>query len=300
MLVETDFQADNNNKEILPMNQSGFPYVCMHTELELYHNRSFPWHWHSAFEIDYIAEGETEFRTADNLFQLQKGDVLFINSGVMHAYRGRAGEACEIYAHLFDMHFLSGMYNSVFEQKYVLPIMESDELQAYVIRPNKLENLKMVESIFKMIDAAKKEPFGYEFEIRAELCKFWCLFLQETEEIRAKNTPRSSVDVERIKLMMQYVHEHYMEHVTLDDIAASANISGRECTRCFRRCIDNSPVSYLNAYRVRMATQMLIETSDSILTISEKCGFSTNSYFGKVFHEVLGCTPMEYRKASPR
>lgn len=147
-----------------------------------------------------------------------------------------------------------------------------------------------------MIDAVKKEPFGFEFEIRAELCKFWCLFLQETEKIRAKNTLRSSVDEARIKLMMQYVHEHYMEHVTLDDIAASVNISGRECTRCFRRCIDNSPVSYLNAYRVRMAARMLAETSDSILTISEKCGFSTNSYFGKVFREELGCTPMEYRK----
>lgn len=300
MLIETNFRADNNNKEILPMDQSSFPYVCMHTELENYHDRSFPWHWHSAFEIDYIAEGEIEFRTADSLFHLQKGDVVFINSGIMHAYRGKEGEACEIYAHLFDMHFLSGMYNSIFEQKYVFPIMKSTELQAFLIRPNSYQRIQMVEAILKMTELSKQEPFGYEFEIRARLCRFWCMFLQETEELRAGNTTRNSADMERIKIMMQFIQEHFMEKVTLDSIAASASISGRECTRCFQRCIDNSPINYLNAYRVRMAAQMLTDTRDSILTISENCGFSTNSYFGKVFHEIMGCTPMEYRKGNAK
>ena len=45
-----------------------------------------------------------------------------------------------------------------------------------------------------------------------------------------------------------------------------------------------------------MAAQMLLQTGDNIITISENCGFSSNSYFGKVFHESMGCTPMEYRR----
>ena len=296
MLIETNFRADNNNKEILPMNQGGFPYVCMHTELKLYHDMSFPWHWHSAFEIDYIAEGESEFRTSDSVIYLQKGDVVFINSGVMHAYRGKEEDACEIYAHLFDMHFLSGEYNSILEQKYMFPIVKSMGLQALLIRPNSYRRIQMVEAILKITELTKQEPFGYEFEIRAELSRFWCLLLQETEELRDGNVTHNSADAERIKVMMQFIQEHFMERITLDHIAAAADISGRECTRCFQRCIDNSPINYLNTYRVGRAAQMLTETKDSILTISENCGFSTGSYFGKVFHEMMGCTPMEYRK----
>ncbi|WP_243117307.1 helix-turn-helix transcriptional regulator [Muricomes intestini] len=47
---------------------------------------------------------------------------------------------------------------------------------------------------------------------------------------------------------------------------------------------------------MRAAAKMLLQTNDSIMDIGEKCGFSSNSYFGKVFRESLGCTPKEYRE----
>ena len=131
------------------------------------------------------------------------------------------------------------------------------------------------------------------------MCHFWCMLMKETEEIRSHNTLKNTTDIERIKRMLHYLQEHYTEKITLTDIALSANISERECTRCFQRCIDTSPINYLNTYRVRMAARMLTQTNESILTISENCGFSTSSYFGKVFHRLMGCTPTEYRKEKP-
>lgn len=296
MLIETNFRSDKNNREILPITQPGIPYLCMYTELNKYVSKNFPWHWHSFFEIDYIAEGTLEFHTPDEIIHMKKGDAIFINSGIMHSYYASSDENCTLYAQLFDMQFLSGMHNSILDQKYLFPILKSNNLQVLFIQPDNYQNILMIEKILKMIMLSKEEPYGYEFEIRAELCKFWCLLLEETKEIRMRNVPGNTADVERIKIMIQYIQEHYMERITLDKIAASANISSRECTRCFQRCIDNSPVNFLNNYRVRMAAQMLVQTGDSILTISENCGFSTNSYFGKVFHETMGCTPLEYRK----
>lgn len=296
MLIETNFRSDKNNREILPMDQSGMPYLCMHTKLNKYMNKDFPWHWHSSFEIDYIKEGSLEFHTTDEIIHMKKGDAVFINSGIMHSYHAVSTENCSLYAHLFDMQFLSGMHNSILEQKYLFPILKSNNLPVLLIQPDNYQNVLMIEKILKLVMLSKEEPYGYEFEIRAELCRLWCLLLENTKEIRAQNIQRNNADVDRIKIMMQYIQEHYMERITLGQIAASANISSRECTRCFQRCIDNSPVNYLNDYRVRMAAQMLVQTGDSILTISENCGFSTSSYFGKVFHETMGCTPLEYRK----
>lgn len=296
MLVTSDFQSGNNSREILPMEQSGFPYLCMYRDMNAYVDREFPWHWHTAFEIDYVQEGELEFRTADSSVTLRKGEAIFINSGVLHSYCAKEGQDCRLCAHLFDIQFLSGMHQNVIEEKYVIPIMNSQELQIFPIRPDSLEGVRMMERILNMIELSKEEPFGYELEIRAEMGRFWCMLLKATENLRSGDGRRKNADVERIKIMMRYIHENYMEKLTLEDIAGSANISPRECTRCFQNCIGNSPVNYLNSYRVYVAAQMLLQTGDSIIQISENCSFSSNSYFGKVFHENMGCTPLEYRK----
>ncbi|WP_109713767.1 helix-turn-helix transcriptional regulator [Faecalicatena contorta] len=72
--------------------------------------------------------------------------------------------------------------------------------------------------------------------------------------------------------------------------------TARENIQCFQRSIGMSPVNYLNNCRIRMEAKMLLQTANLIMDIGENCGFSSNSYLGKVFRETLGCTPKEYRK----
>ncbi len=109
---------------------------------------------------------------------------------------------------------------------------------------------------------------------------------------------RSSADSDRLKLMLDYIQDHFSERVNLEQIAGAAGISVRECTRCFKRCIETSPAAYLNQYRLRIACRMLRETAESVLAVSEACGFSSPSYFTKAFRDALGSTPLEYRKAA--
>lgn len=295
MLIKSTFQADMNNCEIFPKEFSNLSFICMTTELEHYHDRFFPWHWHSALEIDFIAEGNIEFLTADASFHLKKGDAVFFNSSVMHAYHAENKNPCKLYALIFDMHFLSGIYNSLFEEKYMYPILKNRNLSAVPLQPDSFQNIHMIEKIVQMIELATSEPYGYEFTIRSLLSEFWCILLKETRDFHTTYAPQTSTDIDRIKIMMQFIHEHYMEKLSLKQIADSANISTRECNRCFQRCIHATPINYLTSYRVHIASQMLLHTSDSITAISENCGFSSASYFGKVFQEALGQTPFEYR-----
>lgn len=103
MLIESDFQSDSNDREILPAEFSHLPYICMLTDLIKY-NGIFPWHWHSALEIDYIMEGDIEFRTPEHTMLLKKGDAVFVNSEILHTYHARGSTACKLYAILFDAH----------------------------------------------------------------------------------------------------------------------------------------------------------------------------------------------------
>lgn len=96
--------------------------------------------------------------------------------------------------------------------------------------------------------------------------------------------------------MIGFVEEHYGEKITLQEIAQSAGLGERECGRCFSRSIGMPPIEYLNRYRIRQAARLIVQTSDPIGQIAEQCGFSSDSYFGKMFREQMGCSPREYRK----
>ncbi len=219
-----------------------------------------------------------------------------MNTGVLHMYQARGTEPAELYAHLFHMDFLSGADGSVFEEKYFLPVSRCTALQAWPVHPDTREHMEMISAALSAAELVRNEPEFYEMDTRTLLCRFWKGLLGETEGMRKAAPVRNTVDSERIKLMMDYIRDHYPEAVTVDEIAASAGVSSRECSRCFRRCIGASPIEHLTQYRVRMAAKALRETSRTVLEISEDCGFSTPSYFSKIFRDQMGQTPKEYRK----
>ena len=296
MLIESIFRSDQERREIFPVDMSGFPCHCRRNKLDWYPDKAIPWHWHNAFEITYVVEGALAYRTPEQTVTVRRGEALFTNSGVLHACTTEGAESCVYYTHFFDMSFLSGMYNSVFEEKYFLPVVRNTAFQLWLVKPDTLAHIRMLESVLRCVELHRTEPPEYEFDLRTELCGFWREMLADSAEVRANTPPRSNADTERIKAMMDYIQANCAERLTLDDIAASASISRRECTRCFRRCIDSTPNEYLTACRVRMAADLLRRTGKSILDISEDCGFSSAGYFGKVFREAMGCTPKEYRK----
>lgn len=297
MIIEPKFFLNSNGSEVLPLDRDGAQYICKHATLRYPSDPGFSWHWHSAFEIDYIVQGELELKTTAGSQRIRKGEAFFVNSNVVHDIQvSDMSCECEVYAHLFTPRFISGTLHSDIGQKYLIPILKNSDFPLYVIRPDHYEAIQMMEHLIRMIHLCKEEPFGYELQIRSELSGFWCLFLQETSKLRAAHADTNPADNERLKTMISYIQEHYMEKLSLEMIADSANVSVRECSRCFQRSIAMSPVSYLNEYRIRMVSDMLLYTKDSILSISENCGFSSGSYMGKVFFELMHCTPKEYRR----
>ena len=152
--------------------------------------------------------------------------------------------------------------------------------------------IQHLHSVKKLYD---ERPFGYEFQLQAQLSGFWCRLLT-LADLRNEESSRSDSDIQRIKAMLHHIHEHYSLQLTLKDIADAAAVSERECSRCFQRCFRESAITYLNKYRIRVAAGLLLKTTDSVTAISRQCGFRSASYFGRLFQKLLGCTPKDYRK----
>ncbi len=101
--------------------------------------------------------------------------------------------------------------------------------------------------------------------------------------------------------MLDYIHGHYHDEIELEDIAGAANIGARECLRCFRRTANESPIQYLMRYRLMQgAARLVTEPTESIAEVAVSCGFSSPSYFTKMFKRYYKKTPNQYRKADSR
>lgn len=295
-MIQTDIALpESADTEVLHIGPDQLPYMCVRESLERRVDNTISWHWHQYFEIAYVAEGSLECRTPDQAVRLEKGEAVFINGGVLHMYKKTSHGPCVVYAHIFDSMFLCGSLSSSTYQKYIYPIAKSHAIQLQAIRPENRHGMLMLDSVKTMIELARSESFGYEFQLQAQLGQFWCRLLT-LADLYSGQSNRSDSDILRIKAMLHYIHENYARQITLKDIAGAASVSERECSRCFQRCFRESAVTYLNKYRIRLAADMLLKTSDSIVSISRRCGFRSSGYFGRVFFQVLGCTPKEYRK----
>ena len=100
----------------------------------------------------------------------------------------------------------------------------------------------------------------------------------------------------RMKTLLEYISQNYMEKITLENIADSAHISKGECCRIFSRILATTPFSYLTGYRISKSIKLLTTADMSISEIAQSSGFGNSSYFTVCFKKELGITPKEYRK----
>jgi signal transduction histidine kinase/AraC-like DNA-binding protein len=95
---------------------------------------------------------------------------------------------------------------------------------------------------------------------------------------------------------MAYIHEHYAEPLTREQIAHQVGLSERHLNRCFNEETGMSIMTYLNRYRVRQAKMLLENGDQSIEEVSVEVGFSSSSYFGRVFRQEIGISPGAYQR----
>lgn len=224
-----------SSEELLPMEEWGFPHLCMKGDLHEFSGGMIGWHWHSAFEIDYINEGEITFHTMNEEIQLHKGCAIFFNHNVLHMMRaGDSGPHSEVYAHFFDEKIITGGIGKAAEQRYVTQIKENPGFNAICLFPDKEQDKKMLDLVKKIIGLCDKEPYGYEVMIRGLLSEFWILLLEQNRSLlNDKPDKRGKNDQDRLRKMMAYIQLHFSDKLVVKDIADTANISTRECSRCF-------------------------------------------------------------------
>ncbi len=95
---------------------------------------------------------------------------------------------------------------------------------------------------------------------------------------------------------IEYVNKNISLDINIDSICAAVNISKYYFCRQFKKHTGMTVMKYILKTRIVLAKIDLKKTNLSVSEISEKYGFSSVSYFSRVFKEEERCSPLQYRK----
>ena len=117
-----------------------------------------------------------------------------------------------------------------------------------------------------------------------------CCLLEQCREQQISQDKKPILEAKR------YLMEHYMEKVSLEDIAKVVNLNPVYFSVVFKKETGSNFSDYLVNLRVEAAKTLLRETNLTIMAIARKVGYEDTKYFSQLFKKLVGVNPGMYRK----
>ncbi len=95
-----------------------------------------------------------------------------------------------------------------------------------------------------------------------------------------------------------YFYEHYNKNLSIEDYAASRNMSTCWFIRTFKQYSGLTPLHYILSIRISNAQSLLENTNYTVTEIASIVGYDNPLYFSRLFRKQTGLSPTEYRKQS--
>ena len=232
----------------------------------------FPIHIHSAIELAYVIEGELGVFLDGEKHLLAAGDMAIIQSNHMHGYESEHAR----------------YVMAIFSPSYVpsaMQIMKKKCFSSPVIRCESLpQELSEIIRRLPRCPGDKLVRKGMLYQLMGEIMRVNPL-VDDVFDWQDDLLSRS----------LKEISERYRENLTLEDIAVSVNVSPNYLSRMFKQAVKCAIGEYCNRLRIEDAKNMLREKNDTVLSIAMDCGFENIRTFNRVFKEITGMTPKNYR-----
>lgn len=285
------FMKPHFHKVALPLQRS---YSIRHDQQP---NFGRVWHFHPELELHYTIRGDGVRFIGDNVSNFSEGDLILVGENLPHTWRcnDRYYQQEEgLYVEAIVLQFLP---NCLGAELPALP-------EAYLIpklfeKAKKGMNIKGVarEKIVQFMHAAVHANNLDRIILLLQIIKT----LAETDEytpIASAHAFYKSSESETLRLnrIFTYTMSNYKKEITLEEIAAFANLSITSFCRYFKMMTRKTFVDFLVEIRISHACRMLVDDKYPIGIICFECGFNNVSNFYRHFKKVTGMKPFEYKK----
>ena len=261
-----------------------------------YKKFTYPWHFHSQFEIIYTRKGSGERYVADRMENFMDGDLVLLGSNVPHYMK--SGKE---YNYANDSLNVEGVIVQ-FEKDFM-----THAIQNY-------SDLNRIKTLLDKSRVGLHFPFTTHQKIIAmlELLPTYhdliriihlLLILDEmasSKKVRLLGSPHFSNNMSvysdnRLEKLLSFITLNYTKDLKLEEVASMIAMNPSAFSRFFKVKTGRTFVQYINDMRIGYACKLLAGKSMNISQIGDECGFNTISHFNSVFKSNTGLTPSEYK-----
>lgn len=271
--------------------RSNIPKMAVHVSLRKCGSltQTFcPLHYHDELEFIVVNSGMITTTVDEIDYVAHPGEIVFINSGVPHSTTSQEGCTTGLIQFRENDFFNTDITKII---KYSVKFNNLSDSKIRIIK-----NEELFSALNRILDEYEQKAPAYEIFIRSEIYKILaCLYrmkiLVDTEKFF------ETKEIQKILPALEYVNRNYSEEISLEAVSAMLGFDPSYFCRIFKIATGATFTEYLNFVRICKAEKMLSRTGSSILEISETVGFSSVSYFNRVFKKYRSCSPRHYRLA---
>ncbi len=283
-----------NYHEQISHGELDFPYNTYLCSIPLDFSQ-VPLHWHEEMEIIYIKKGQG-IVTVDFTSQVVTGpSLVLILPGQLHSIQQYESGTMEYENIIFNTNLLTPKTKDLSYEAFIHPLLKGKITVPTFFTPVYPYYTDVVAPLDACDEICKTKPQGYELYIKSMLFQLFFILDNRCRNLTKPVKDRKTLD--KTKLVLKYVENHYMERITIDEIADVVGFSQSHFMRYFKDVMGTSFINYLKDYRLTMAARLLQSSESPVLEIAQEVGFDNLSYFNRAFKQKYQMTPLQYRKS---
>lgn len=257
-------------------------------------------HHHTELEISLVKEGQGVYTVGAEQHTIKPGDVFLFGTHEEHYITDISG--CER-LRLMNIHFEPRFIwagSDLFDVKYLRIFFDRSENFRNRLDRENPATPEIVRLLVEIEREAAERREEYELMVKIKLLCLLVLLNREYDYVSDGDSYLESAKYSQISGAMKYIDENLAEPLTLDEIAARANLNKTYFTTLFKKLNGVTPWEYLTARRIEKSYSLLSRRDMNILEVANSCGFNNASNFNRAFRKLTGMTPSEYRTRNNR
>lgn len=252
-------------------------------------------HWHPDIEVFRMLEGRMAFWVNSRTLVLEEGDCLVLNTLRMHCHASKEG-LCRVAAVHFSADLLAA--SPALRERYVEPLLAEDAFDFLHLKAGSDEARRLAHKVDRLLELQREREPACGLRSLGILESLWADVFTLCSERGAEPSAGPDRDLATAKIMVSFIQRNHARKIAHEDIAKAGQVCRSTCTRIFKECFDQTPVEFLNRYRLESAKKMLAQTDRTVSEVAALCGFQYQSYFCSTFKKAYGMTPKEFRQRS--
>lgn len=234
----------------------------------------------SSYLFFCVNSGSGELDYQGKKHKLTAGDCVFIDCQQPYSHSTDTDLWALLWIH-FSGVTMSDIYRK-YQERGGRPVFHPENVAAFT---------ELHKSLFTL---ASSDDYIRDMRINSGLNELLVLLMNESWHPADRSD--AILKKQNLEPIRDYLVTHYTEKVSLDALADQFFISKFYLTRVFKEQYGVSINTYVLNLRITKAKQMLRFTDKKLEDIGYQCGLGAPHYFSRIFKQVEGITPSEFRE----